>query len=236
MRFVGYDELGDEPNIVVDGAGNAATLITLSHWPHSGTPKALKADTSTEIVFKYLDAPDFHVAADAVSNNHFDEDGLAGLFALIEPVPAKAMRNLLNDVSHAGDFSTYRDRRAARIAFTISAFVDCAVSPLDAAIFDQPYPEQCASLYRALLPLLFEMATETERFEDYWRAEDHALDASEAALGADVVTIDEVPAIDLAIVTVPEGWSAGPAHRFTQPDASSCHPMRSTTQRGATAS
>ena len=115
MRFVGYDELGDEPNIVVDGAGYAATLITLSHWPHSGTPKALKADTSTEIVFKYLDAPDFHVAADAVSNNHFDEDGLVGLYALIEPEAARRMRDLLNGIAHAGDFATYRDRRAARV-------------------------------------------------------------------------------------------------------------------------
>ena len=225
MRFVGYEELGDTPNIVVDGAGNSATLITLSHWPHSGTPKALKADTSTEIVFRYLDTPEFHVDAEVVSNNHFDEDGLVGMFALIEPVPANAMRSLLNDAAHAGDFGTYRDRRAARIVFTISAYVDKAVSPLDPAIFDRPYPEQCASLYRELLPLMFDMATELERFEDYWRDEDHALDASEAAIGAGVVTIEEVPRIDLAVVTVPEGWSAGPAHRFTQPDSSPCHPM-----------
>ncbi len=225
MRFVGYDELGDEPNIVVDGAANSATLITLSHWPHSGTPRALKADSSTEIVFKYLDAPDFHVAAEVASNNHFDEDGLAGLYALIEPEAANRMRGLLNDLSHAGDFATYRDRRAARIAFTISAFVDRAVSPLDTAIFDRPYPEQCASLYRALLPRLHEMATDIERFENYWRDEDRALDDSEAALRTGAVTIEEMADIDLAVVTVPEGWAAGPAHRFTQPEAAPCHPM-----------
>jgi hypothetical protein len=27
----------------------------------------------------YLDSPRFHVEADAVSNNHFDEDGLVGI-------------------------------------------------------------------------------------------------------------------------------------------------------------
>jgi hypothetical protein len=52
-HFVAYEELGQTPNIVVDGSGNAATVITLSHWPKSGTPKALKADTSTEIVFNF---------------------------------------------------------------------------------------------------------------------------------------------------------------------------------------
>jgi hypothetical protein len=36
-RFVAYEELGETPNIVVDGAGNAATVLTLSHWPKSGT-------------------------------------------------------------------------------------------------------------------------------------------------------------------------------------------------------
>lgn len=59
------------------------------------TPRALKADTAAEIVFNYLDCPEFHVDARAVSNNHFDEDGLIGLFSLIEPDAATGMRDLL---------------------------------------------------------------------------------------------------------------------------------------------
>jgi len=54
----------------------------------SGTPAALRADTSAEIVFNYLDAPDAHVGVDGVSNNHFDEDGLIGIFALMQPALA----------------------------------------------------------------------------------------------------------------------------------------------------
>lgn len=107
-HFVPYDDLGETPNIVVDGAGNPATEITLSHWPKSGTHKDLKADTSAEIVFNYLDSPAFHVAAEAVTNNHFDEDGLVGVFTLIEPEAACAMRELLCDAARAGDFATYR--------------------------------------------------------------------------------------------------------------------------------
>ena len=85
MHYVPYHRLGNIPNIIVDGAANESTLLTLSHWPQSGTPWALKDDLSAQIVFRYLDQPAFHVAVDAVSNNHFDEDGLISLFALLHP-------------------------------------------------------------------------------------------------------------------------------------------------------
>ena len=91
MRFVPYAEAADLPNIVVDGAAAAATVLTLSHWPKSGTPETLRADTSAEIVFKYLDAPAMHVDVGAASNNHFDEDGLIGIFALTRPDLAASM-------------------------------------------------------------------------------------------------------------------------------------------------
>jgi hypothetical protein len=86
MQFFPYTQTASVPNIIVDGPRNAATVLALSHWSGSGTPLELRADTSTEIVFKYLDAPQFKVQVDAVSNNHFDEDGLPGIFALLDPV------------------------------------------------------------------------------------------------------------------------------------------------------
>lgn len=219
-HFVAYEGLGQTPNIVVDGSGTPATEITLSHWPKSGTPHALKADTSTEIVFNYLAAPRFHVAAAAVSNNHFDEDGLAGIYALIEPDVATAARDLVIDVAHAGDFATYRYRQAARVAFTISAFADPERSPLDRTIFDLPYAEQCAALYSELLPRFGEMVAQTDRFEDYWAAEDQALTESEDALRRGEVTIEERPDVDLAIVRLSE--SRGSLSISVE---AACHPM-----------
>jgi Family of unknown function (DUF6687) len=224
-RFVPYEELGSTPNIVVDGSGNAQTSITLSHWPKSGTPRALKADTSAEIVFNYLDAPAFHVAAEAVSNNHFDEDGLIGVFALLQPDDAMEMRDLLVDAARAGDFATYRHRRAACIAFTVSAFADAATSSLDPAIFARPYAEQCAALYREMLPRLSEIATDTERFRRYWEEEERVLEESERAIRDGRVRIEELPEIDLAVVTLPDGWSPHAVHRFTHSREESCHPM-----------
>src|SRR5262249_46393667 len=46
MRFVPYPSAAI-PNIIVDGAANSHTVLTLSHWPKSGSPTELRADTST---------------------------------------------------------------------------------------------------------------------------------------------------------------------------------------------
>ena len=93
-RYVRYDEAAEGPNIVVDGANNDNAVLTLSHWPKSGTPWPLKADTSVGIVFNYLDDPRWHRDVEVVTNDHFDEDGLIGLFCLLEPAFADRHRAL----------------------------------------------------------------------------------------------------------------------------------------------
>jgi hypothetical protein len=196
-----------------------STLITLSHWPKSGTPKALKADSSAEIVFNYLDSPEFHVEAQAVSNNHFDEDGLVGVYALVEPQKALAHRQLLIDVAWAGDFGVCRDRTAARIAFAIGAHYDPARSPLDRAIFDLPYPEMCGRLYEEMLPRFESIYGQIERFKDLWRDEDAALTASQDALEGGAISIEEFPEADLAVVRVGEGVQL---HEMTVHGATDC--------------
>lgn len=224
-HFVPFDELDTTPHILVDGAGNAHTVLTLSHWPKSGTPAPLKADLSAQIVFNYLKSPAHHVCVEAVSNNHFDEDGLVGVYILLDPDEAEARRELLVDVARAGDFGTFRSREAARVTFTIAAFADPELSPLEAELFRQPYPRVSAALYRALLPRLREIAAHPERFAALWREEDHWLAESEAAVRAGLVTIEEVPALDLAVVTLAEHMIARRAHRFAQPLKAVCHPM-----------
>ena len=79
------------PNLIVDGAATENTILTLSHWPKSGTPPELKGDTSAEScsTTSIPRGSTFH--ADAVSNNHFDEDGLVGIFTLVEPSTARGI-------------------------------------------------------------------------------------------------------------------------------------------------
>jgi len=224
-RFVPYAESAKVDNIVVDGAANDHTVLTLSHWPKSGTPKALKADTSVEVVFNYLDDASFHQPVEAVTNNHFDEDGLIGLFVLIEPDTAQTMRDLLIDASHAGDFATYRSRQAARIAFTLSTLADRKTSPLPKDAFPESYPDYCAEIYSRLIPMVARVAADTDSFKDLWADEDALLEKSERAIESGEVTLEEVPSADLVVVRIPDSWREHPAHRFAQDHRALCHPM-----------
>jgi len=211
MRFIPYP-IATIPNVIVDGARNGHTVLTLSHWPKSGSPAALRADTSTAIVFNYLDAPAYHVDAEAVSNNHFDEDGLVGIFALLQPAFAQRHRDLLLDVAQAGDFGVFERRAAARVAFALSAYADPDSSPLPADLFSRPYPVLAGELYIRLLDVLPKLIVGVEDYRALWEREDAKLTASEELLDQGVITIEERHDIDLAIVRLPE-------------DLAECHPF-----------
>jgi hypothetical protein len=203
VQFIPYAQAAAIPNIVVDGAAASATILTLSHWPKSGTPIELRADTSAEIVFNYLDMPRVHVDVDAVTNNHFDEDGLIGIFALTQPALAAPHRRLLVDVANAGDFGVYRSRHAARIAFVFAAYADTATSPLPAATFAGPYSDVTAKLYQQLLFLLPHIIANVDEFRGEWEEEDRRLTEGEALLDRRIATIEPHDDLDLAIVRVP---------------------------------
>jgi hypothetical protein len=224
-RFVPYDQLNSSPNIIVDGAATTGTVLTLSHWPKSGTPPDFRRDTSTEIVFAYLDSPDTRARADAVSNNHFDEDGLVGIFALIDLSSAEKYRDLLVDVANAGDFGVYKRRDAARIAFTISACADSNASPLPRELFEMPYQEKAGRLYEHLFDIFPRFLTNLSDYKHLWAAEDAKLTASEELIDKGEITIEERPELDLALIHIPVGLPAMPVHRFTQVRLTECHPF-----------
>ncbi len=220
MRFVGYADAASEPNVIVDGKPNDGTLMTLSHWPRSGTPAELMADTSTAIVFNYLDRPDLHVPANVVSNNHFDEDGLVGIYALLEPGAAASRRDLLIDVAQAGDFGVFTSRRAARVAFAVSAHADPRTSPLPRSLFDRPGAPADEGLYRALLGVLPRLLADVDEYRSLWGPEDAALTRTERLFDDGRITLDEQSELDLAVVR-------GPA-------AGEWHPMAVHTRTAAT--
>jgi hypothetical protein len=224
MRFLPYEKTSSLPNVIVDGAANDGTVLTLSHWPKSGTPIELKGDTSTATVFNYLDRPQFHVTADAVSNNHFDEDGLAGIFALLNP-SAERHRELIVDIAQAGDFGVFRTRHAARIAFALAAYADPDLSPLPSDLFQRPYPEMAGELYVRLLEVLPRLLTNLDDYRALWAEEDARLTASEELFEEGLVVIDERPELDLAIVRLPADLASERVHRVTQKRLATCHPF-----------
>ncbi len=235
LSYVPYHLLAERPNIIVDGAANLQTRLTLSHWPHSRTPPNLKADLSAESVFKFIESVDQSEelsalldGVEAASNNHFDEDGLVSLYSILNPDDAVDNRDFLIAVARAGDFSTYEDRDAARVSFVISAWSDPDRSPLKRTAFSGTHDELTAVLYEELLDRLPAIVARIEHFEHLWRIDDDFLTLTERAIAAGKIEISEDEAIDLAIVDIPDGGiiepSKSPAHASSW-ISSVCHPM-----------
>ncbi len=217
LRYLDYETSRSYPNIVVDGSPNEATVLTLTHWPGFAAPPGLARDLSAQMAFAYLDAPTAHAPAEWVTNNHFDQDGIVGVHALIEPERSLAHRDLLIDVAAAGDFGTYRDRRAARASM--------ALSRLAAAETTCDYSEFTNQLYRELLPQLLSIVLDLDTHRDLWADEDDQLTASEEAIRRGSVTIDEHPEVDLALVRIDESEPVRRGHRFGGEVFEGVHPM-----------
>lgn len=228
LRFVPFHLLGDEPNIIVDGAGNQNSRLTLSHWPGNSTPVEFKDDLSAQIVFNFVENGRPPADVNVVSNNHFDEDGLISLYTILNPDEALERREFLIDVARAGDFSCFEDRDAARVSFVISAWTDPDRSPLKRTVFGGTYDQLTAVLYEELLPRIVQIADRIGNFEEHWRLDDQFLSATEKAIGDGRIEIEEDEQLDLAVVTIPSGGIVG---SFTDTGnaaswiSSVCHPM-----------
>ncbi len=206
MKYIPYTRLAGVPNIIVDGAAQEDTVLTLSHWPGSGSPAEFRADTSTEMVLNYLDTPgarkQYAPKVPVVSNNHFDEDGLCSIWAMLNPKLALKLRSLLVDVATAGDFNTYRRPQAAKVVFTIRSHADPETSPVAEKLEgDDGTGSAC---YEALLPLLEGFLDDTDRYGPYWDEEWSAMLKSKTAMVMGEVELREIPHVDLAVAETPE--------------------------------
>jgi hypothetical protein len=225
VKYIPYQQIGDRPCIVVDGQPHPSALITLSHWPWSGTPKELQDDSSTQIALRYLESARHHVDAQIVSNDHFDEDGLASLFVILHPDAALERRELLRQFASAGDFGCCDCPAAARAAFTISAFADPERSPLGKELFSGEEAPRVAALYEELLGRMPEIIDHPERYEEMWREEDEIFTADQEAVRSGLIRIEEQPELDLAVVHLPLDVGPRRVHRYAQVRNLRCHPM-----------
>ncbi|MFY9586385.1 MAG: DUF6687 family protein [Actinomycetota bacterium] len=215
MRYVPWDELNGRPNIIVDGYPADGTLITLSHWKGSGSPEELADDLSTQIAFRYLDRPDLKVDAELVSNNHFDEDGLSGIYAILHPDEALARREKIIQVASAGDFGVFTDRDAARVAFALMTMADEDRSNLGGDVFAKPYPQQSALFYEEGLARFPEMLEHPDRFKGLWQLDDAWFERDDDRARSGAIAIEERPEIDLAIVRLPHDTEAAFPSEFS---------------------
>ncbi|MEZ5563997.1 MAG: DUF6687 family protein [Gammaproteobacteria bacterium] len=227
VRFTPYAAARELPHIVVDGAPLPNTLLTLSHWPNNQSPQVLKRDTSTATVFAYLDTPDLHQDIPWVTNNHFDEDGLFSMYALIDPAAALDHRELLIAASFAGDFGIVAGADSARLVFAIERLSDADSGLLPAEVYTAS--DRVSALYNALLETLPSLLRDCRdgwpRYGDLWASQDEHLAASRALLADGVVTLAEFAALDLAVVRIPAHVRRRTARRYLEDELAAVHPF-----------
>jgi hypothetical protein len=155
-RFTGWHAVGDLPHIVVDSYPVRGTVICLSHWPSAGSGlvargSIYRADTSTEIVWKYLNAGGGTESL-PVTSPHFDADGLFAAYLLTarEPVDDTAAR-LLIEAAAVGDFAVPRSEKAIRLSHLIDHWCDDKAGPMAGDLQGRPRSEQHRLLFERLL-------------------------------------------------------------------------------------
>ncbi len=208
VRYVPFGpELESVPNVVVDGRGNDATVLVLSHWPRNRTPPELKADSSTEIVLNYLRSPQreaYRRGAEAVSNNHYDVDGLMSLWAVLNPEAAPERAELLVAVGECGDFDCWAGEQATKVTCALYGLELLPASPIRKALAGiRDYLDRTEHLYRQTLPLVDQLLDDVDSFEEYWRAEYQRVEAGRELFARGEMTVQEVPELDLAVFSLP---------------------------------
>lgn len=202
-----YEEVEETPHLLVDGAARRSSVLCLSHWPHSPTPAFLARDLSAEIAFASLRLlrGDLAVArrdrsaaeavrravgvAEAVTNDHFDEDGLVAVAVFDQPALALAHEGVLVDAASCGDFGVVRTDRGAEVAF--------ALGPIATA--EAGASGSTGDRYRAVLARLGELLEHPDRFAWAWGEEVAQLQRGRAAIDSGEVSLDD-RGDDLAVV------------------------------------
>ena len=225
VRYVPYKEVGNRPNVIVDGAPLASTVLTLSHWPNNQTPDNLQCDTSTQTVFAWQDSAGPDSPADTVSNNHFDEDGLFSMFTFMQPETAGTYRALLEAGSLAGDFGIVTDPQGAKLCFVIESYADPDISPLPEPVFRGCEERRTAALYPEMLKRLPAILADLDGQQQWWQPQFEHYEFSRETVAGGGVEIEERPELDLAIVRVPDELPEKTVRRYLHAEQAAIHPF-----------
>jgi len=216
-RYVPLSRLEERPHVLVDGAARVGTALCLSHWPRTPTPPTVRADLSAEIVRRALAQKLFDDAPDAVTVDHYDEDGIAALALAALDGLSSADGDLLVEVARVGDFGVVRDERALPVAFALAALVDPARTPIAALAAgsrpDDPLVVTALAAGHAL-GILPELLRDPDAHASLWCDELHAYEAAAAALEEGWAAIEDRPDVDLAVVRVDVDHGDAPRARW----------------------
>ncbi|KGS04648.1 DUF6687 family protein [Burkholderia sp. ABCPW 111] len=200
LSFLPFEHARDVPNISADATHNAATRLTLSHWPANRTPARYKANLSTESVLRFVPERLDEIDVRHVTTDHFDLDGLASVYGLIAPDHALRHQALLVDVARFGDFARGRSDTARRLAFALNAVVARAARDIGAP---RDESTRIARVFRALLPVLRDLLDAPSIPGELWLDADRHHASTEALLDHPDAALEQHPELDLAVFRLP---------------------------------
>lgn len=102
--FIPFYDIKKYPNEVLVVDAHHPQGFDLSHWRGAAVPEGCEADTSTEIALKAIEKDVPELNKDYITNNHYDIDGLLGVWSLCNPPLALKNKQLLIEIAQIADF------------------------------------------------------------------------------------------------------------------------------------
>jgi len=201
MVFYFYEEaMKGVPKISVDGL--VPQSHHLSHWKGNQTPPPLKADTSTEIVLRYLSHPNqkqFFPQVSIITNNHFDTDGLLSVWTLLNPKKAEPMAGRLIAAAEAGDFSSFSSEEGVQMNLLIEGLASSDESPILSQLASYPGPKE-AFLYKTLMPMLPDLFRRKDEYRPLWREQYDSIIQSMELFEKGIIGVEEHEQEGLSVI------------------------------------
>ncbi len=212
-----HSALDPDECISVDGASPGR--LHLSHWPVNRTPDRFRHDLSTGMCLLLGDAPDREQLLSgitAVTNNHYDTDGVCSVFVCIEPALAKAHAHTLVAAAAAGDFSLFTTPEGVKLDLTLTALTKAENSPVKTSLFTSDREARQAQYDFALQHLpqwLANPDTHADWFaREFWTIQQHL-----RLLREEDAEVEIFHSLDLAVIT-----TAQPLHETAVNTATAC--------------
>jgi hypothetical protein len=144
------DRPASRRTVFADGTADATFRnevdLELSHWIPNRTPRAFKADTSTEICMNFVASGDADY--ELVINNHADVDGVLSVFTLLHPATALAHRETIVSAATMGDFWGWGELPAQVLFQSLTEQIDTLT---DAGADPQIVFERCLAHLNGLI-------------------------------------------------------------------------------------
>ncbi len=205
MEFVPYPMADASRCIIVDGQLTGA--FPLSHWRGTNIHPHLEDDTSAAIVLNAIQQQIPQLNLPQVTANHYDIDGLVGVWSLLHPLEAMKLDTLLKNIALIGDFREVepdnpQSLQALKIVLTLNKLEK---DKFYAPFAEKQETEACVSKFQTFIPLFTKLLHNTDAFSNQWK-----LDWEETIRGISIARqakIKNVSSIRLTIIELPEPLS-----------------------------